>query len=269
MVKCIICECPDYRPYLTIDSFDIVTCKNCGLAYLRNPSPVANDLETYNNYFRNATANYYHKDAANAALRTLWQINEQRLRWIQQAKPEGSLLDVGSGRGEFLSHASQSGYEATGVEISPIAAAFCEAHYHIKTYVQNIEQQPLHGRKYDVITMWHVLEHFRNPLKVLQQIRDRMNDAGFLFIEVPNIESLKFKLSPRTTKFLGGNHPRHHRFFFSKNTLSLLLIKAGFSQVHFMFRSYRLAHQNVMQSITKQLLKMVHRDSFVDVWVKK
>ena len=251
---------------LTVDTFKIVKCKNCGLVYLQNPRRLENDLTTYNNYFQQSPIKPYEKKSPNLAMKTLWQINEQRLQWIRKIKLKGSILDVGSGRGYFLYHASLQGYQVEGIEISPLAAQYCEKYYSIRTIVRNIENRINTHRRYDIVTMWHVLEHFTNPLSVLINLKTLLADNGVLFIEVPNVNSLKFILSPKNKKWKGGNHPRHHRFFFSAQSLSNLLFIAGFDNIIKMKTAYHLSHQHKIQSWIKQGLKLLNLDSFVNVY---
>ncbi|MFX0141550.1 MAG: class I SAM-dependent methyltransferase, partial [Candidatus Hodarchaeota archaeon] len=194
------------------------------------------------------------------------QLNEQRLQWIQRIKPKGSVLDIGSGRGYFLYHASQMGYKVKGFEISPLAVKYCEKHFHIKTTIQNIENGVNLNHKYDIITLWHVLEHLSNPLKVLTNLKLLLADNGILFIEVPNINSLKFLLSPRSKKWIGGDHPRYHRFFFSARTLSQLLSIAGYKNIKRKTTTYNLSHHKKIKILLKQSLKLFDLDSFINVY---
>ena len=270
MKECIICNRTGSKLKLTVDNFKIVKCKQCGFVYLQNPLPFEDDLNTYDQYFKQSLITPYEKNTSNLAMKILWQLNEQRLRWINKIKPDGSLLDIGSGRGYFLYHAFLTGYEVVeGIEISPLAAKYCQKYYHIHTAIQNIENGFSSDSKYDIITMWHVLEHFHNPLKVLINLKEQLTDNGILFIEVPNVNNLKFLLSPKGKKWEGGNHPRHHRFFFSHRTISLLLSKAGFTNVKNITAVYNLSHHKKMKTWFKQGLKWINMDSFITVYAIK
>jgi len=223
-------------------------------------------METYEHYFQHASINPYHPNSPNLTMRTLWQLNEQRLQWIRQLKPSGSLLDIGSGRGYFLVHAASHGYEVEGLEISPMAAQFCNNFFHIKTTIQNIEQDLHINKQFDIITLWHVLEHFSNPLNVLINLKQLLKLDGIVFVEVPNINSLKFFLSPSSKKWSGGNHPRHHRFFFSTTTLLLLFHKAGYKNIKLQTAPYSIKHHHLFKTWIKRFFKKVHLDSFITAY---
>lgn len=265
MTQCIICGSNVSKIKRLVDSFKIVQCSQCGLEYLQNPLPAENDLKTYENYFQNSPISAYHPETTSLAMKTLWQLNDQRIQWIKTMKPKGSLLDIGSGRGYFLYHASLSGYRVEGIEISSSAADYCEQHFGITTHRQDITTEGDHLAHYDVITLWHVLEHLTNPLIVLQSLKSKLAADGVLFIEVPNIHSLKFVLAPKSKKWIGGNHPRHHRFFFSAKTLTLVLQKAGFTDIKMMRSAYQLSRHPKIQSLIKQGLKFLNLDSFINV----
>ena len=148
-----------------------------------------------------------------------------------------SLLDVGTGSGLLPHMAKQQGYEVEGTDLSK----------HVSENVPDKAGFPIHhgtleeidfARKYDIITMLHVLEHTSNPLSTLRRCRDLLNDGGYLFVVVPNYQSLdshlkdtlsRFKLKSRPYKHLALGH---HNYVFSVRSLEILGEKAGFQVIH-------------------------------------
>ncbi len=131
------------------------------------------------------------------------------------------VLDVGCGRGVLLHGFLEEGVEALGIERG--GAGFEE--------IQGIEALSLDdlvasGRTFDVIVIWHVLEHLHEPQDSLVKCRQLLADGGSLFIEVPNFGSLQAKLF--RARWFHLDLPRH-LFHFTPASLLLILNKAGFS----------------------------------------
>ena len=97
-----------------------------------------------------------------------------------------SILDVGSGTGDFLSFMNSNGYEVTGVENNPKASLISKKN-DIKIH-ENISE--LSNNSFDLITLWHVLEHLPDPEEILKKIFNLLNKSGHLIIAVPNVYSL-------------------------------------------------------------------------------
>ncbi len=164
----------DRRPTLPI-----VDCESCGHGCTW-PPPAA-DIAS-EDIFVSGYAD------SRETLRSRW-LAEARLRvdWMKTWKPEGLVLEVGAATGEFVSVASDEGYEAYGAEPSEWAAAAARDHgAEVLTGTLDDWQEEFSGFTLDVITMFHCLEHVDDPVAVLAQCRSLLDDNGCLLIEVPN-----------------------------------------------------------------------------------
>ena len=137
--------------------------------------------------------------------------------------PDGRLLDVGCGNGDYLARAEMRGMRAFGLEPNIHGFLIC------KSRGLNVKNAFLEDSGYpqdffDIITVNHVLEHVPDPLSSLLLIKSLLKPNGIAIIQVPNISSLAFYASRE--HFLHLDVPRH-LFHFEKNTLSAYLDKAG------------------------------------------
>lgn len=262
--SCPLCHSPHSRLKYFVDAFRIVKCLDCGFVYLDNPFQIKDEQQNYEDYFHSAKLAEYNEISKDENIKQARNINEQRLRLIGKYSPGEKMLDVGCGRGFFLHHAQEKGFHGEGVEISRLAAQYASEHYNLTVHICNLEQELNVDGNFDVITLWHVLEHFQNPRLVLENIRQLLNPGGRIFIEVPNLNSLKFQLSSRKNKWRGGNHPKYHRSFFTRETLDRMLETAGFSTIQNVHMIYNARSSSALYLI-KKILNAVRRDSFLDV----
>lgn len=148
-----------------------------------------------------------------------------------------ALLDVGTGCGLLPHLARTRGFEVEGTDLSK----------HVSENVPEKAGFPIHHgtleniqftRKYDIITMLHVLEHTSNPVSTLQRCRELLNEGGYLMVVVPNYQSLDsrikdvlsaLKLKSRPYKHLALGH---HNYVFSIKSLEVLGEKCGFQVIH-------------------------------------
>lgn len=155
---------------------NVSRCKNCGYIF-ENPRPTLDELTSY--YSRINKYDLYLGEEEARDL--LWK---RRLRLIKRYKRYGTLLDVGTGIAQFLFFAKNN-FEVKGTEISESAIRIAKQKYNIDVTRGEIETIDL-GSKFDVITLFHVLEHVPNPSSTINRCRELLNSEGILIIAVPN-----------------------------------------------------------------------------------
>lgn len=240
--------------------FRVVKCRTCSLVYLGNP-PDEGDI--YERYYEgsNFNAAEYCETSRDPSLAELFAINMQRISRIKNLRASGTLLDIGCGRGAFLKTAADQSFSVEGIDVSEHAITFARNQFHMNARVDTLENIVSAGVHYDVVTLWHVLEHFSNPFESLELVRSLLKEGGICVLEVPNLHSLKFLTARR--KWEGGNHPLYHRTFFTQETLRRGLMKAGFSKLHRLNMSYRIPNRNGLYEAVKGALNWVAMDAFL------
>jgi len=130
-------------------------------------------------------------------------------------KDKGSLLDIGAGTGDFIIAAQQKGWNVTGFEPSEKAKSIA-----IQKGVSFCEKtQDLPNDSFDVITMWHVLEHVPDPEKQIAELKRLIKPTGTILIAVPNFNSFDAK---HYGKFWAAYDVPRHLFHFSKTAIRKL-----------------------------------------------
>jgi len=144
-------------------------------------------------------------------------------------RPE-SVLDLGCATGERLYLFRKDGCRVLGVEMSEDIIQ-AERIYGVKVVNSSVEDfLSAKGESFDLITNYHIIEHFHDPVEVLEGMRGRLNDNGLLVIETPNAASVQFRLFKEKCFFIEA--PRH-LYLFTPETLGKVLDKAGFRLAYY------------------------------------
>lgn len=134
--------------------------------------------------------------------------------------PGKSLLDVGAGTGDFLLEAEKRAWNTSGVE--PNSLAIENAKHKGIHLVESLSELP--KQQYDVITLWHVLEHLPNLQQQIKQITDLLSNHGILIIAVPNFKS--YDAQHYKEHWAAYDVPRH-LWHFSKTSIAKLFKPYG------------------------------------------
>lgn len=134
------------------------------------------------------------------------------------------LLDVGCGTGEFLAVMKAAGWQVEGLERDERAAVWAREHHQISLATGSVEQLSASTQQYDIVTLWHVLEHLYDPGQALEIIARRLRENGVLLIAVPNIAGIDARVYK--SNWVALDAPRHVNHF-SLDTLARLGSKHG------------------------------------------
>jgi 2-polyprenyl-3-methyl-5-hydroxy-6-metoxy-1,4-benzoquinol methylase len=144
---------------------------------------------------------------------------KNKLNLINSLQPnKGRILDIGAGTGDFLSVAKNDGWQTIGVEPSERAKAIAKN----KGVSFVAETSELQNNSFDVISMWHVLEHVPDLDKQIKELKRLLKPTGTLIIAVPNFKSFDAK---HYGKFWAAYDVPIHFWHFSKTAIQLLFEK--------------------------------------------
>ena len=144
---------------------------------------------------------------------------KNKLNLINSLQPnKGSILDIGAGTGDFLSVAKNDGWQTIGVEPSEKAKSIAK-----RKGLSFVKQTTgLANNSFDVISMWHVLEHVPDLDKQIKELKRLLKPNGTLLIAVPNFKSFDAK---HYEKFWAAYDVPIHFWHFSKTAIKLLFEK--------------------------------------------
>jgi 2-polyprenyl-3-methyl-5-hydroxy-6-metoxy-1,4-benzoquinol methylase len=140
---------------------------------------------------------------------------KHKLKLINSQSKKGKLLDIGAGTGDFLVVAKKNGWEITGIE--PSAKARSIAINKGVNFATNLSD--LESHSFDVITMWHVLEHVPNLDEYISELKRLIKPSGTILIAVPNFKSFDANYYG---KFWAAYDVPRHIWHFSKTAIQKL-----------------------------------------------
>lgn len=136
------------------------------------------------------------------------------------------MLEIGSSYGFFLEAARSDGWQPTGIELDAAAATYGRQKMGLKIHSGTLESELTRLEPpYDAIVMFHVIEHVREPILLLQHCRKLLRTGGVLILKTPNIASW---IARKTGAYWVWLSPPAHVHLFSPETLGLALRSCGF-----------------------------------------
>ena len=195
------------------DIHKVLKCHNCDLVFL---SPLPDEMvlkDYYNEQYRieydgNTIEERFKSDLDEAEIRL------DRLGAL--LSPGIDLLEIGSGSGAFLKKSSDSGANVTGIEYDLIAQEWINKKLNLKNF-ESLDMLPT-DQRFELIVMFHVLEHVADPIKFITDIAERLKPTGTIVIEVPNIDDALLSIYGLES-FKEFYFSIAHLTYFSPNTL--------------------------------------------------
>jgi SAM-dependent methyltransferase len=199
-------NCKDYL--VSNESYEVMICDEYDMLIT---SPVPVDL----NYYYQDDAYISHTDSKKTLFDKAYQFVKQislkrKHKLISNFQTDKKILDIGAGTGDFLSFFKSKGWNVFGVEPSVKARALAkEKGVFLEEEIANHQ-----NKKFDVITMWHVLEHVPNLTEYIDTLETLLSDSGVLVIAVPNFKS--FDATHYKEHWAAYDVPRHLWHFSQK-----------------------------------------------------
>jgi ubiquinone/menaquinone biosynthesis C-methylase UbiE len=158
--------------------FNLCRCDTCGYVF-DSPRPSFAQVMT----FYSQTDKY---DAWLTEERGRDRLWKRRLKKLLRRSPEGSLLDIGAGIGQFLHHAEPLFATVIGTEVSESAIALAKEKYGLELLAGQVEDLDLPPSSFDNISLFHVLEHVPDPRMLIARCHTMLKPKGLLLVAVPN-----------------------------------------------------------------------------------
>jgi 2-polyprenyl-3-methyl-5-hydroxy-6-metoxy-1,4-benzoquinol methylase len=271
--NCPVCNSGKFTIYIETkdysvsgEPFNIVSCNNCHFRFT-NPRPRPEDLGKYYE-----SADYIsHTNQGNTLVNGMYKkARSFTIRWklklIQANQPKGTLLDFGCGTGQFLEYCQKHGWKINGVEPGEGARAIANEATDGKV-VEALSQ--LESSSYNVITLWHVLEHIAHLNETFEQLKQHLKSDGEMLIAVPNSEA---KDAQEFGAHWAAYDVPRHLYHFTPETMAKFMAKHGMTIVETIpmkLDAYYVSllsnkHKNGSQKLLKSFLNGLQSNSYAN-----
>lgn len=225
-IPCNLCGSVDVDVLATSDrdgrSLRTTICRRCGLVW-SNPRPGEEEVRRY--YSGEYRLDY--KGRATPSLRHSTRSSRGALNRFSSLAPiltpGDRVLDVGAGGGEVVYVLRHFGFDARGLEPDDQYARHARENLGVPVQTGFVQDAAFPEGSFDVVTMYHALEHVEDPSRILATLRAWLTGRGLVLIEVPNVEA----------RCMAPNHRFHfaHFYSFNRDTLEALGRNAGLEPV--------------------------------------
>lgn len=229
---CPICESENLVDHLKIkdyflsqESFSIQKCQHCGFL-LTNPRPAKENIGVYYK-----SENYIsHSNKKQGLFAGLYQLARKRnlsskYKIISKQAKTGRALDIGAGTGHFLNYLENKGWKAQGIEPDEEAASFARNNFNLQIDSEK-KIAEFKNDSFDLITMWHVLEHVHNLNERMSELARLIKPQGLVILALPNPESYDANYY---VKYWAAYDVPRHLYHFRKRDIKKLAEKHNFS----------------------------------------
>ena len=219
-----VMTCTDF--YASGEQFELCSCEDCGFTFTQGV-PVEAEIGKYYE-----TPDYIsHSDTKKGAMNAIYhQVRKYmlgkkaRLVAKESHRKRGRLLDIGTGTGYFAATMEQRGWKVEAIEKNAQARVFAKEHFGLEVKGEEALQEFEPG-SFDVITLWHVMEHLEHLDETWECLRGLLSDRGVLIVAVPNCSSYD---AGKYGEYWAAYDVPRHLWHFTPVTIQQLASKHGF-----------------------------------------
>lgn len=267
--RCPVCDGAEILRGYDLKEFEVLRCASCQTAWRSNmytPEQVAAMYE--DEPYEEHPFFGYDSDAETLRKVPRFRRFQQGLEVVEREVGVGRLLDVGCGAGTFMAIAAARGWDVYGVEMNDALVAEAEkAVGEGRVVCGAFEALDPEDAKYDVITLWDVIEHVLDPVSFIERAQRMLRPGGVIVICTPDEESVLANTGKTILNVSGGRwnypalalHPRYHTFFFSGTSLENLFKARDMNVVESYSQAAFAAHSELASRAQKIVIGMIER----------
>ncbi len=201
-MNCPLCLSASAEEFARWPDFTVQQCRDCGFHFVDTSAP---------EYPRNAQ--YAYDEAEIGPILPGLPHVRRRVRDILRFRQgPGRALDIGCGKGEVSLALHDKGFECTGIDMKAGIISHLQARFpQVAWRCSSTADLAAMSKRYDVLTMYHVLEHISDPRAALRTVKSLANPEALIVIEVPNVGGWEARWEGRRWHYYKVDHVNHFR----------------------------------------------------------
>lgn len=263
---CLCCESSRTRFVLEKNRCPLFECLDCGHVFVSSAKALCVSDIYSQPYFQSEDGSGVDFLEAGPQLRSVARGRLERISRYRDKAP-GRFLEIGCAVGYLLQAARDAGWSVKGVELSHFASEYARQELGLEVLtgsLESVKQQLEPG--FDVVAMYHVIEHLTDPIQTLRHIRSLVDAGALLVVECPDFSSRRARRLGSSWKYC---IPPEHISYFCEGSLAKALALSGFDIV-----GVETTTLTEMLGFTKKLglaatRKLIVRNLKYLIWVRR
>ncbi|MDG6218597.1 MAG: class I SAM-dependent methyltransferase [Candidatus Thermoplasmatota archaeon] len=209
-------------------------CEKCGFTFIHPKMSVEQEYEFYEKIYR---LSYVDQNPDTLWVENLPEAKRRVARFQTILHKDAHLLEIGCASGYFLSEVKKRVNSVKGIELTKDYVQYAISKgLDVRESIEEIDDE-----SFDIIFMFHVLEHINDPIRFIEAVKKKLTPKGKLIIEVPNVDDILVS-TYKIKKHLDFYWEVAHNYYFSKDSLGTVLERAGYSFTIFPLQRYDLSN---------------------------
>ncbi len=244
---------------ITQENFELYDCNSCKIRFTQNPP----SEQVIGKYYDSPSYISHSNDQSTLSHKIYHWVRgymlNKKYQLIRSLTKGKSLLDIGSGTGYFLNFMKEKEYQVKGIEINEAARNFSISNFGLNVYPPDELLNQNLADRFDIISLWHVLEHLYHPKQYLEVISKYLKEEGILLIAVPNHQSTDARYYK---EYWAGYDVPRHLWHFNKESIIQFVEVNNFR----FYGSYRLPFDAFYVSILSEKYKNNSLSFLKGIW---
>lgn len=209
-------------------------CDQCGFVFIHPRMSPEEEREFYDNKYR---SNYEDQNPEDLWKESLPEARKRVTRFQNLFTKDTRIMEIGCASGFFIYEVRPQVKTAIGVELTKAYVHYANSKgLDVRESLDEISPESC-----DLIFMFHVLEHIHDPIEFLKAVKKKLSPGGKLIIEVPNVNDILVS-TYKINRHLDFYWEIAHNYYFSKETLGIVLEKAGYRYEMYPLQRYDLSN---------------------------
>jgi len=253
--KCYLCSGEEHKKregkVRDLDNVDVLECQNCSLVFLSSFSHMKDDFYQNGDMHSKIELEKWREITKNDDIR--------RFDFVKRKIKNKKILDFGSGNAGFLALVKLIAQDAVGLEIDETFSEYFKKHHF--NIIKNLKDT---DEKFDIITMFHVMEHLQHPKDVLKDLAKKIKSDSEIIIEVPNSNDVLLRVY-KNKGFQNFTYWGCHLFLYNEKTLKKLFEDSAY-KINYVKHIQRYGLANHLYWLIKNKPNGHNVWKMLDVW---